>query len=305
MRQRILHAGLFASLLGAAVMAGACADQSSEVAQLKADMAAQQKQFHAESDAWKTEREKLRRDLDDLKAKLGTLDGENAKPVAEAIRELEGRIAEAEKSEASPDVAAKLEALEAKLDKVKVEAGEIAREEAAKAGMGNVDEEKLAELTAKKLAEEQAASAPTKNLQEALNRLDVSEAEKDQVKQHILEAKAAILETLEVPTADGRNLAEELIDTILKVQNGKAEQTDMNKIFLELSTTKVPGDLEGRTYLQVIEAHKARNREQIGRILGKLDQDKLSKAHADWTDFEVGEGDPWVGLYMERLEKMK
>lgn len=305
MRPRILHAGLFASLFGAAVMAGACADQSSEVAQLKADMAAQQKQFHTESDAWKTEREKLRRDLDDLKAKLGTLDGENAKPVAEAIRELEGRIAEAEKSEASPDVTAKLEALEAKLDKVKVEAGEIAREEAAKAGMGNVDEEKLAELTAKKLAEEQAASAPTKNLQEALNRLDVSEAEKDQVKQHILEAKAAILETLEVPTADGRNLAEELIDTILKVQNGKAEQTDMNKIFLELSTTKVPGDLEGRTYLQVIEAHKARNREQIGRILGKSDQDKLSKAHADWTDFEVGEGDPWVGLYMERLEKMK
>lgn len=305
MHQRILHAGLFASLLSAAVMAGACADQSSEVAQLKADMAAQQKQFHAESDAWKTEREKLRRDLDDLKAKLGTLDGDNAKPVAEAIRELEGRITEAEKSEASPDVTAKLAALEAKLDKVKVEAGEIARDEAAKASMGSVDEEKLAELTAKKLAEEQAASAPTKNLQEALNRLDVSEAEKDQVKQHILEAKAAILETLEVPTADGRNLAEELIDTILKVQNGKAEQTDMNKIFLELSTTKVPGDLEGRTYLQVIEAHKVRNREQIGRILGKADQDKLTKAHADWTDFEIGEGDPWVGLYMERLEKMK
>lgn len=305
MNQLIVRTGLCVAALGVAMVAGGCKDNSSEVAQLKADMAAQHKQFHDESDAWKSERERLRRDLDELKAQLGTLGDKGQKPVADAIRELETRLAEAENTATSPDVEAKLAALEAGLARVKSEAGEIAREEVAKASMGSVDEEKLAALTAKKMAEEQAASAPTKNLSEALDRLDVSEAEKDQVKQHILEAKSAILETLEVPTEDGRILAEELIDTILKVQNGKAEQTDMNKLFLELSTKKLPGDVQGRTYLQVIEAHKVRNREQIGRILGKSDQDKLTKAHADWTDFEVGEGDPWVGLYMERLEKMK
>jgi hypothetical protein len=112
-----------------------------------------------------------------------------------------------------------------------------------------------------------------------------------------------MLETLEVPTADGRVLAEELIDVFIRVANGEAKETDAHAVFLELAGQKIPGDIEGRTYMEAINAIKARNREDISRILSPQDQRKLTAAHEDWSDFEVGEGDPWGALYMERLQK--
>jgi hypothetical protein len=165
-----------------------------------------------------------------------------------------------------------------------------------------VDEDRVAELAAKKLAEQQANSTPTKNLKQALARLDISQAEQEMVRQEIISAKKGILETLEVPTTTGRNLAVELIDKMLAVQNGDAEQSDLMGIFGDLATLKVPGDASGRTYMDAINAIKKKNRETIGRILTPEDQSKLTRAHEDWTDFEVGEGDPWGALYLERLE---
>ena len=64
-----------------------------------------------------------------------------------------------------------------------------------------------------------------------------------------------------------------------------------------------PGDAEGRTYMETINAIKKKNREAIGRILTPEQQAALTRAHADWTDFEVGEGDPWGPLYLKRLEE--
>ncbi|MCB9932621.1 MAG: hypothetical protein H6841_04275 [Planctomycetes bacterium] len=284
-----------------AALLGGCHDNSQEVNKLRADLVAEQKRFDEASNTWADERAAMRKDIADLKAQLGTLDAESAKPVAERLTELEGRVDEAGKPD--PELAAKVDALGKKVEGLKDEAVEAARVEAAKAAGGEMDEAKIAELMAKKLAEEQAANAPTKNLQQALDRLELSQGEKDQVREFIIDAKKQILETLEVPTEDGRVLAEELIDTFIKVQNGDAQMTDVQVLFGELATKKIPGDVQGRTYLDAINAVKARNREDIGRMLSETDQKKLSAAHEDWTDFEVGEGDPWGELYMERIQK--
>lgn len=287
-------------LLCAALLCG-CQDNSHEISKLQADLAAERKRFDAASDTWASERDAMRADIAALKAQLGTLDTESAAPMAERIKELETRVDAGGKPD--PELAARVEALGKKVENLKDEAVEAARMEAAKAASGEMDEEKIAALMAKKLAEEQAANAPTKNLQQALDRLDVSQAEKDQIRQSIIDAKQQILEALEVPTEDGRVLAEELIDTFIKIQNGDAQMTDVHKLFGELAAKKVPGDIQGRTYLDVINGVKARNKEEIGRILSPEDQKKLSAAHEDWTDFEVGDDDPWGALYLERIQK--
>lgn len=287
-------------LLFAALLVG-CQDNSQEVNKLRADLTAEQKRFDEASNTWASERDAMRADIAALKAQLGTLDADSARPMAERIKELETRVEEGSKPD--PELAAKVDALSKQIEGVKQEAVEAARVEAAKAAGGEMDEAKIAELMAKKLAEEQAANAPTKNLQQALDRLDVSQAEKEQIRQSIIDAKKQILEALEVPTEDGRVLAEELIDTFIKIQNGDAQMTDVQALFGELATKKVPGDIQGRTYMEVINGVKAKNKEEIGRILSPEDQKKLTAAHEDWTDFEVGDDDPWGALYLERVQK--
>ena len=285
-------------VLGTALLTG-CQDNSAEVDKLRADLVAQQTRFDDASNEWASERDTMRAEIDELKAQMGTLEAEGdepAKPVAEQIKDLETRLEEAGQN---PDLAAKVDALGKKIDNVRDEAVEAARAEATKAGAGEIDEEALAAA----LAKQQAENAPTKNLNQALDRLELSKAEKEQIKQYIIDSKKQILETLEVPTEDGRVFAEELIDGFIKVQNGEWKETDIHALFIELGSKPIPGDIQGRTYMAAIEDIKARNKEDISRMLSEGDQKKLTAAHEDWTDFEVGDGDPWGELYMERLEK--
>jgi hypothetical protein len=276
-----------------------CKDNSQEVAKLRTDLTDQQQKFDEANDRWATERDLMQQEIDALKAKLGTLDEKGAKPVVERIRELESRLEAAGNDDA---LAAKVDALDKKIASVKSEAVEAAKLEAAKTASGGLNEEEIAALMAKKLAEEQAANAPTKDLSVALDRLDISDAEKEQIKQSILDTKKATLELLEVPTEDGRIFAEELIDTFIKIQNGDEKEGAIGALFLQLSTTKIPGDIEGRTYMQAAEALNARNKETISRILSPEDQKRLSAAHDKWQEFEV-EGDPFGALYLERMQK--
>ncbi|MBZ0136498.1 MAG: hypothetical protein K8I27_09015 [Planctomycetes bacterium] len=286
-------------VIGAALLAG-CQDNSQEVDKLRSDLVAQQNRFDEANNKWASDRDTMRAEIDDLKARLGALDAEGtpAKPVAEQIKDLEGRIAGVEEK---PDLSAKVDALGKKIDGVRDEAVEAARAEAAKAGAGAIDKDALAEA----LAKQQAANAPTKDLAQAMDRLEISDAEKEQLKQYIIDAKTQILETLEVPTEDGRVFAEELIDGFIKVQNGEAKETDIHALFLELGSKKIPGDINGRSYMEAINDIKALNKEDISRMLSEKDQKKLTTAHPDWTDFDVEEGDPWGALYMERLQKQQ
>ncbi len=283
-------------LAGAALfLVAGCNDQGDEIARVRAEQQMQRTRLDENEQRWAAERKQLQDEIAALRAQLGQAGPDEAKPLQQRLAELEAKAA----GDASLDK--KVADIEARLDGVKEEAVAAAREEAAKGG-GMVDEERVAELAAKKLAAEQANNTPTKNLKQALARLDISQAEQELVRQEIISAKKGILETLEVPTATGRNLAVELIDKMLAVQNGDAEQSDLMGIFGDLATLKVPGDASGRTYMDAINAIKKKNRETIGRILTPEDQNKLTRAHEDWTDFEVGEGDPWGALYLERLE---
>lgn len=287
------------TVIAAAAVLSGCQGNTEEVDKLRADLVAQQKRFDDASNQWASDRDVMRAEIDALKAQVGTLDTSGdaaAKPVTEHLKDLEARLDAAEER---PDLSAKVDALGKKIDSVREEAVEAARAEAAKAGAGEIDEQALAEA----LARQQAENAPTKSLAQALNRLDISDAEKEQIKQHIIDSKQQILETLEVPTEDGRVFAEELIDGFIKVQNGEMKETDIHALFLELGSKPIPGDAAGRTYMQAINDIKARNKEDIGRILTPADQKKLTAAHEDWTDFEVGEDDPWGALYVERLQK--
>lgn len=282
-----------------ALLAG-CQDNSEDVDKLRADLAAQQKRLDDANNQWSSDRDTMKAEIERLKSQLGTLDAEDETspiPVADQIKNLEARLDETEQN---PDLAAKVDALDKKIDGVRDEAVEAARVEAAKAGSGEVDQEALAEA----IARQQAENAPTKSLEQALNRLEISQAEKEQIQQFILDSKKQILETLEVPTEDGRVFAEEIIDGFIKVQNGEMKETEIHALFMELGSKPIPGDIEGRTYMQAIDAVKARNKEDIGRILSPDDQKKLTAAHEDWTDFDV-EGDPWGELYLERLQKQQ
>lgn len=293
---RLLPVGL----LAAAMFLGACQD-STEIDKLRSDMVAQR----SESDALAKQRDEevvaMKRRIAELEGRLGGLqDGDNARPVSEQLAAMEAQLTEI-KSAGASDSDARIEALEKRITDMKQEVVEAAVAEAMKAGAGEVDPEKLAAA----LAKEQAANAPTKDLAQALERLQISQSEKELIRQHIIDAKSQILETLEIPSADGRVYAEELIDVFIKVSQGKATEADAHKLFGELMTKKVPGDIHDRTYMEAINAIKEENKGHIGRILSAEDQKKLTAAHGDWTDFEVGDGDPWGALYMERLQKQE
>lgn len=144
----------------------------------------------------------------------------------------------------------------------------------------------------------------TKNFDEAMVQLDISEAEKQSVRDAVLKCKKAQVETLEVPTKDKRNLAEELIDTFIKAQdNPDKAEGEIQKLFIFMSTEKVPGDEKNRTYVQVIEDHKKVMRAAIQKVLSPTDQQRLTIIHADWAEFELGEDDPFTILYIARMNK--
>jgi hypothetical protein len=278
----------------AALLLAGCNDQSGEIAHMRAEQQLQLARIQHNEEAWAAERKQLRDEIAALRAQLGDR-ADGAKPLKERVDALEAGLPGSALGE-------RVGAIESQLRRIKDEAVSAAREEVATGG-GVLDEDRVAELAAKKLAAEQAKDAPTKNLSQALARLDVSEAEQEMIRQEIISAKKDILETLKVPTATERNLAAELIDKVIAVQNGDAEQSDLMGVFADLATIKVPGDAAGRTYMEAINAVKKLNREAIGRILSADDQNTLTRAHEDWTDFEVGEGDPWAALYLERLER--
>ncbi len=145
---------------------------------------------------------------------------------------------------------------------------------------------------------------PTKNFDEAMVQLDISEAEKSSIRDAIKKCKKAQVETLEVPTKDKRIMAEELIDVFIKMQdNPDKAQQELQQLFIFLSTEKVPGDEKNRTYVQVIEDHKKVMRAAIQKILSPSDQQRLTACHADWSELELGEDDPFTILYIARMNK--
>ena len=283
-----------------------CADHSDEIDELKGLIATQQTELDSVREDFETETDKLRKEIERLRAQLGdTPEGAEAVSLAERLKVLQERLAEVEKgSEAEGELAAEVAALKKKFESVKTEAIKAAELVAAKT-VGNLDEERLAELIAEKTAEAAVRNAPTKDLATALGRLEISDAEKDAIRTHVIDAKRERLELLEIETADGRVFAEEVIDIFI----GPGEQADKHgkiiKIFMELMTTKVPGDAQDRTYAEALEEIKRNNRENIGRILSDEDRRTLSNAHEDWTEFEVGGDDPWGELAAERMDKMK
>lgn len=283
-----------------------CNQNASEIDRLNTELS-RQKTLQADAEArWEADRDALRKDLNDLRKKVGQgKDGVDGRPLDESVQDMERRLAAMEK-DGGGKLDERVAVLEGKVEGVRKEAVEAAKAEAGKMGGTAAPGMTQAELDAymeKKAAEAAEANKPTKNLAEVMARLSISDAEREQIRQSIIDCKKAQLELLETPTADGRNFAEELIDVIIKSQDGKANQTDVTKLFLEITSTKVPGDAQGRTYLQVIEEAKQRNRDAISKVLSPEDQKKLTNAHADWSEFEIGEGDPFGALYMERLQK--
>lgn len=290
----------------ALLFVGGCNQNAAEIERLNADLA-KQKTAQAESEVrWEGERDALKKDINDLRARLGDLKaGDPTRPLGETVSDLDKRMAQLEAGGAGK-LDERVAKLEGQIDGVKKEAVEAAKVEAARSGAGSTTGMTKEELDAymKKKAEEDAVlNQPTKDLKSAMDRLAISDAEKEQIRQSILDCKKAQLELLETPTADGRIFAEELIDTFIKIQDGKATQADVGKLFIELVATKVPGDPQGRTYVQIIEEHKQKNKDNIGKVLTPEDQAKLTRAHADWSEFEVGDGDPFGALYMERMQK--
>lgn len=288
-------------ICGMTLLLAACGN-SDELDRLRSDLN-QQKLAAAESTQRReSDRDALKAEIAQLRARLGEIGkGDPSRPLSATINDLSERLAKVEQP-GDGNEGARLAAVEKKLDEVEKEAVEAAKAEIA-SGAKPVTEERVRQIMAEKIAEQQVDANPTKKFTDAIGRLKISEAEKEALKQSIVDCKKAQLELLETPTPDGRVFAEELIDAFIKVQDNKATQADLTKLFIDITGTKVPGDAQGRTYLQIIEEAKKKNRDNIGKLLTPEDQAKLTRAHADWSEFELGEGDPWGALYMERMEK--
>ena len=293
---------LLAAILPLA-LAGCKDDRETE--KLKGDLAATRQELTEARDEAKTEQSRLHDRISRLEARVGETDGSSAEGnISHDLAALKAELAKSNSSESQAALEKRVAAVETRVEKAKAEAIDEAKKNSAASGNGAVDEAKIAELAAKRLAEEQAANAPTKKFDEAINRLNISEAEKEAIKQEIVKSKKEILELLEVPTADGRRFGEELVDAVIKAQMGnEGGQANLMNLFADLTNTKLPGDMNGRSYAQALEDIKKRNRETVGRVLTPDDQRKLDRAHSDWTDFEVGEQDPFMALYLQRLKK--
>ena len=280
-------------LAAAALMIGACS-HGDEVDRLRTEISRQDLALQQSQQQWQADAEALRAEIRALRARLGEVaTGDPSRPISEIVGELSRRVETAEKARPG-DVEARVAAMEARLEAVGKKADQPA---------GSVSEDRVREMIAEGVAAQKTASQPTKNFAQVMSRLQVSDAEKEAIRQSIVDCKKAQLELLETPTADGRIFAEEVIDAFIRIQDGKSSQADISKLFMEIAGTKLPGDAQNRTYLQVIEEAKKANRENISKLLTKEDQDKLTQAHADWSEFELGEGDPWGALFMQRMEK--
>jgi len=276
-------------VLAAALALAACG-KDPELATLRAELARQDAEFRLAQSRWEAERERMDADIAQLRgdlARVGKVDP--SRPLAEVVGELSRRVAGLE-VKPEPDVQARVAAIEAKLESAR-EAG------------GGLTEDRVKEMMAEKLAAEVAAAQPTKDFVQVLTRLSASEAEKEALKRSIVECKKLQLDLLQTPTEDGRVFAEEIVDAFIRVQDAVYTQADLTKLFVEIAGTKVPRDAQGRTYLQVIEEAKQKNRDRIGRLLSPQDQTRLSQAHADWSEFELGEADPWRDLFLQRFEE--
>ncbi|MCF6227213.1 MAG: hypothetical protein L3J82_00885 [Planctomycetes bacterium] len=280
-----------------AIMAGlllfsGCTDHRSEIEDLEARVATNTKKLNQQREELEAENDKLRAELDRLNQDIAL--PADSESVSSQLSDLKSRVTGVEGSDSSTDTTGLEKRLNEKIDAIKADVTSL---ETARA----VDKEEMAAVIDKKMAEESAANAPTKSLDKALDRLDISQAEKDQIEQHILDSKKETLELLEIPTADGRSFAEELIDTVIASQKS-GNNSSIMKLFAELQSTKIPGDIEGRTYAEALDTIKKQNKEDISRMLSEEDRKKLSNAHEDWSDFDV-ENDPFTELYMERLLK--
>lgn len=278
-----------------------CQDNT-EVDNLRSQLAKTKQELTETRDEAKADKAELQARIARLEARLGKESADAGQPtLRDELEALKVQLKQAKDPEQQAALEKRIAAVEGRVEKVKEEAVEEAKKIAPAVGAsGPVDENKIAEMAAKKLADEQ----PTKNFKDAIARLNLSDADKQAVLDEIVKSKKEMLELLEVPTAEGRRFGEELIDTFIKAQmTGENQQAQIMNLFADLTNTKVPGDGQGRTYFQMIEDIKKRNRENIGRILKPEDQKKLDKAHGDWTDFEEIEGDPWTDVYMQRLKK--
>ncbi|NUO16718.1 MAG: hypothetical protein HUU03_09785 [Planctomycetaceae bacterium] len=291
---------LFLLAMALPLAALGCSDQR-ETEALRAELARTKTELSDAREEARLDQARLQERLARLEARLGREGTAGQRSVQEELSALKAEMAKAASGEEKAELEKRIAAVEARVENVKTEAMDEARK-----GQGGsvVDEQRIAEMAAKKLAEEQAANAPTKNFAQAIARLSASEAEKQAVKDEILKSKKDILELLEVPTAEGRNFGEEVIDAFIASQMGaEGAQAKLLNLFADLANTRVPGDAENRSYAQALEDIKKKNRQTIGRILSPDDQKKLDRAHADWTDFEGLEGDPFTDFYLQRLKK--
>lgn len=267
-------------LAAIALCIAACGESSPELALARAEIGAQREALQRNEEARAQDQRLLLQRLDAIQQRLDQLELDDGAP---------------------PQSHVELAEIEAALARLKAETTQAVREEIQRGA--EREEQRIAEVLARQVAKEQAANAPTKNLGNALDRLAVSDAEKEQVRREITDAKRRILETLEIRTDDGRNLAVEIVDCVLEIQDGTAGQTALHKLFADMAGKRIPGDPQNRTYVEVINKIKQENRDSISRILSEDDQKKLSRAHEDWADFELGDDDPWAALYLERLER--
>ncbi|MBP9893030.1 MAG: hypothetical protein KBG84_14100 [Planctomycetes bacterium] len=293
-----MRKALLAALLPLA-LAG-CQDNS-EVDNLRSQLAKTKQELAEAREESRNDKSELQSRIARLESRLGKSSTESGQPtLREELDALKAELKQAKDPEQQAALEKRIAAVEGRVDKVKDEAVEEARKNLPASSTAAMDEDKIAELAAKKIADAQ----PTKDFNQAINRLNVSEAEKQAVKDEIIKSKKEMLELLEVPTTDGRRFGEEIIDIFIKgAATGEKQDGAFMNVLADLNNTKVPGDSQGRTYFQMIEDIKKRNRESVGRILKPEDQSKLDAAHKDWTDFDGIEGDPFTDLYLQRLKK--
>jgi len=293
MRKALLVALLPLALAG-------CQDQS-EVDNLRSQLAKTKQELADAREESRSDKSELQARIARLEARLGKDSAQAGQPtLREELDALRTEVSAARNPEEKAALEKRIAAVEGRVEKVKDEAVEEARKNVPAGSTPAMDEDKIAELAAKKIADSQ----PTKDFSQAIARLNASEAEKQAVKDEIIKSKKEMLELLEVPTTDGRRFGEEIIDIFIKgAATGEKQDGAFMNVLADLNNTRVPGDSQGRTYFQMIEDIKKRNRENVGRILKPEDQARLDAAHKDWTDFDGIEGDPFTDLYMQRLKK--
>lgn len=281
-----------------------CKDHGAEIRALQDDLVAAREALE-ESDA---ARNRLRADTNArIEALQDRLESLALHPLqAREVETLRAEVAELKAEGVTsvlPAIEKRFAEVEARVDRVK---GDAAASAAAKVAemRPRADDRAIAAAVERALQEREKYSKPTKNFDEAFGRLNISDAEKLQLREEVKKTKKEMLELLETPMTSGRIPAEEVIDTILRVSAKDDGAHDrFAKLLRDLSTEIVPGDPRGRTYVAAIEEIKKTGREAMARMLSAEDQRRLDAAHKDWSEFEIGPDDPWGPIYAERLDK--